>query len=106
MRWSRSLLVLVALALAPPQASAHPVPFSYLDLHIEGARLDGTLGVHVFDLAHDLRIEAPERILDEAGAATRVTAIEPLLGSRSPTSADGDTLTPVRTGWPLAPARL
>ncbi len=106
MRWSRSLLVLVALALAPPQASAHPVPFSYLDLHIEGARLDGTLVVHVFDLAHDLRIEAPERILDEAVAATRVTAIETMLGARFRISADGETLTPVWTGWELVPDRL
>jgi hydrogenase/urease accessory protein HupE len=102
MRWWRSLLVLVALAWAPP-ALAHPVPFSYLDVRIDGARLDGTLVVHVFDLAHDLRIDAPERILDPAVASTQVAAIETMLGARFGISADGQTLTPVWTGWDLIP---
>src|SRR5258708_5024613 len=102
MRWPRSLLVLVALAAAAP-AVAHPVPFSYLDVRIDGARLDGTLVVHIFDLAHDLRIDAPERLLDAAVASTQAAAIETMLGARFRISADSETLTPVWTGWDVVP---
>jgi hydrogenase/urease accessory protein HupE len=101
MRWSRSLLVLVALAWAALPAVAHPVPFSYLDVRIDGARLDGTLVVHIFDLAHDLRIDPPERILNAAAASTQAAGIETMLGARFRISADGETLTPVWTGWDL-----
>lgn len=107
MRWSRCLLVLMALAVAAP-AWAHPVPFSYLDLHLGGPgspRLDGTLVVHAFDLAHDLQVDAPERILDAAAFQQRLPAIQSLLGSRFRIRADDETLTPVWTGWELVPDR-
>jgi len=45
-------------------ATAHPAPFSYLDLQVAADHLDGTLVVHVIDLAHDLRLDASERLLD------------------------------------------
>lgn len=108
MRWSRSLLVLMALVGAAPAAGAHPVPFSYLDLRLDGAgapRLDGTLVVHVFDLAHDLQIDAPEQLLDAAIAGTRLPAIETMLRARFRLLADGVTLTPEWTGWELVPDR-
>jgi hydrogenase/urease accessory protein HupE len=103
MRGSWSLFVLVALAWAATPAFAHPVPFSYLDVRIDGARLDGTLTVHIFDLAHDLRLERPERLLDPAVASPPVPAIETMLGSRFRISADGETLRPVWTGWEPVP---
>ena len=108
MRWSRSLLVLVAVAGAAPAAVAHPVPFSYLDLRLEGAgapRLEGTLVVHAFDLAHDLQVARPEYIMDPAIARTRLPAIETMLAARFRISADEETLTPVWTGWELVPDR-
>jgi hydrogenase/urease accessory protein HupE len=49
---------LLALLLTAP-ASAHPVPFSYLDLKLDGHGLTGTLTVHQFDLAHDMGIPNP-----------------------------------------------
>lgn len=108
MCWSRCLLILIALAVAAPRALAHPVPFSYLDLHLAGPgspRLDGTLVIHTFDLAHDLQIEAPERILDPAALQLRLPAIQALLAARFRVSADDETLTPAWTGWELAPDR-
>ena len=107
MCWFRSLLVLVALGAAAAPAEAHPVPFSYLDLHIDGpdgARLDGTLVLHVFDLAHDLQIDAPDRLLDPTLVRARFPAIETMLGARFRLSADGRTLTPSWTGWEVVPA--
>jgi hydrogenase/urease accessory protein HupE len=103
MRWWRSLFVLAALGLAAPQAAAHPVPFSYLDVHLEESRLDGALVVHVFDLAHDLQIDPPERVLDAAVVRARLETIETLLQRRLAITADGETLTPVWGGWEGVP---
>ena len=40
---------------------AHPVPFSYLDLRLQSGAIEGTLVVHVLDVAHDLAIDPGER---------------------------------------------
>ena len=53
--------------------SAHPVPFSYLDLHLRGGGIEGSLIVHTFDLAHELKIDPPERLLDPSFVADRST---------------------------------
>jgi hydrogenase/urease accessory protein HupE len=55
LRWFGFLL---ALLLAAP-ASAHPVPFSYLDLNLKGRSLSGTLTVHQYDLAHEYGFPDP-----------------------------------------------
>jgi hydrogenase/urease accessory protein HupE len=102
MRWLRLLLVVMALALPAARAGAHPVPFSYLDLHLESpgaARLDGTLVLHAFDLAHDLQIDSPERMLDASLARARFPAIAAMMGARFRLSADGNPLIPSWTGW-------
>src|SRR5258707_451203 len=103
MHWSRPPLVLLALALAAPPAVAHPAPFSYLDIHLDAGRLDGTLVIHVFDLAHDLQIDSPDRILDTAAVRTRLPAIEAMLQARFRISADDEPLTPDWTGWEVVP---
>ena len=54
---------LLALALARP-AAAHPAPFSYLDIVFRNGGIDGTLVVHVIDIAHELKIDPPDRLLD------------------------------------------
>jgi hydrogenase/urease accessory protein HupE len=79
------LLGLVLLAAAAP-AAAHPVPFSYLDLRLDASgrapAVSGTLTVHVFDAAHELSIDPPERLLDPAVAADRAAALEALFRPR------------------------
>ena len=42
------------------------MPFSYLDVRLAGSAVDLTLVVHAFDLAHDLGVEPPDRLLDPA----------------------------------------
>jgi hydrogenase/urease accessory protein HupE len=84
----RALLLLILLTIAAP-ASAHPVPFSYLDLRVDATGLQGTLTVHVFDAANELGISAPERLLDRAFAAERAAALEAMLASRLSIEADG-----------------
>ena len=57
--------VALTVLLATP-ASAHPAPFSYLDIVFRNGGIDGTLVVHVIDVAHELKIEPPDRLLDPA----------------------------------------
>ena len=40
------------------RASAHPAPFSYLDIVFRNGGIEGTLVIHIIDVAHDLGIDA------------------------------------------------
>jgi hypothetical protein len=88
----RFLLVLTGLLTARP-ASAHPVPFTYLDLHVQRDSIDGTLIVHIFDAGHDLDIQPPERLLNAAIASQQAAKLVALLAPRLVVSADGRPLT-------------
>src|SRR5678815_5379050 len=58
--------------------SAHPAPFSYLDLRIGDREIAGSLAVHSFDVGHELGIDPAERVLDPAVAESiraRLTAL-------------------------------
>ena len=85
-------IAVVLMAAAP--AFAHPVPFSYLDLRLAGGDMDATLVVHVFDLAHDLNVDPPERLLAGPIAADRAEAIAALLQPRLQVAADGRIVQP------------
>jgi len=77
--------------LAARAASAHPAPFSFLDLVIRDGAVHGTLALHVVDVANELKIEPADRLLEPAELArTRdrvVALIEPRLRVR--TDVDG-----------------
>ncbi|MCU1381653.1 MAG: hypothetical protein JWL71_350 [Acidobacteria bacterium] len=90
----RFLLIVIAAVLWPRAAAAHPVPFSYLDLRLQPDVIEGTLVAHIFDLAHDLKIEPAERLLDPAVASQQSAAIARLLGGRLAVTANGVTLIP------------
>jgi hydrogenase/urease accessory protein HupE len=94
MRGTLGLIVIVAALLSPRAAAAHPVPFSYLDLRLNGHALEGSLVLHIFDAAHDLNIEPAERLLEPSLAAERSAALAGLLAARLSVSADGRPLTP------------
>jgi len=88
----RVSVVLGAALLFSATASAHPVPFSYLDLRVERDAIVGTLVVHMFDVGHDLAIDPPEHLLDRAFVSQRAPAIIALLAPRLLVAADGRTL--------------
>jgi hydrogenase/urease accessory protein HupE len=99
MTWHQTLIwTLIAAGAAATPAAAHPVPFSYLDLRLDGRALEGTLVVHIFDVAHDLNIDPPDRLLDPGVAAGRERALEQLLAPRFHVAAGGRVLTPRWTG--------
>jgi hydrogenase/urease accessory protein HupE len=88
----RSLAVVAAVLVWALPATAHPVPFSYLDLRLKADVIEGTLVVHIFDAAHDLNIEPVERLLDPALAAQRSAALAQMLAARVTVTADGRAL--------------
>ena len=58
------------------------MPFSYLDLRLDAPRAAvdrGTLTVHVFDAAHELGVDPPDRLLEPDVAAARAPALQALL---------------------------
>jgi hydrogenase/urease accessory protein HupE len=91
-RVGRALMVACAL-LAARVASAHPVPFSYLDVQLQPSSIDVSLVVHVFDLAHDLQVSPPERMLEPAIVMERASTIQAMLAPRLVLAADGRLLT-------------
>jgi len=81
-----ALAALCVLLAAP--AAAHPVPFSYLDLRLAPRAIEGTLVVHIIDVAHDLEIEPATKLLDPAFAKTLEGRIAELVGRRLHVAAD------------------
>ena len=86
-----TLLVLGALAMASP-AAAHPAPYSYVDVVLGDRDVDVTVSAHVFDVAHELRLESPEPLLDPAVVAARGAELVALLGPRLQVTADDRAL--------------
>jgi hydrogenase/urease accessory protein HupE len=99
------LAVLLGMLAGTPPAAAHPVPFSYLDIHLQPEGIEVALVVHVFDLAHDLQIEPPGRLLDARLAAERADAIRALLMPRLQLIADRRTLNPSAFALEVLPER-
>jgi len=88
----RAFLVCLLLALASV-AAAHPAPFSYLDLSLDAQGAHGSVILHDFDVAHDLGVEPPDRLLDPAFAATLRARLESLAAERLHLTMDGEVRT-------------
>ncbi|MBO9518324.1 MAG: HupE/UreJ family protein [Porphyrobacter sp.] len=72
LRW---FVALFALLLAVP-ASAHPVPFSYLNLEVHDAAITGRVRAHLTDIAPILGISDPQSLLDPRVQAAHQAQIE------------------------------
>jgi hydrogenase/urease accessory protein HupE len=77
--------------LATP-TSAHPAPYSYLDLRVGQNAIEATLTAHTLDLAHELQVEPADALLDPALAAAKQAAILNLLSARLVLIADSRAL--------------
>ncbi len=88
MRLARALSVVAMLALAGP-VSAHPAPFSYLDVALTNGSVHVTVVAHSFDLAHDLAIDPPQRVLDPAWVSGQARSLVSLLLPRFQIQVDG-----------------
>lgn len=87
----RSIRALLLLLAAPCLAVAHPAPFSFLDLIIRDTAVDGSLVLHVEDVAHDLGLASPDQLLEQTFAAAQRDRIVALLAPRF-TIRSGDRL--------------
>jgi hydrogenase/urease accessory protein HupE len=105
LRVLRFNVVFAAAMCVPRAALAHPVPFSYLDLRLQGATIEGALVAHIFDLAHDLNIEPAERLLDPTVASQQSRAIAALFANRLSIAADGRVVTPQWSEAEVVPDR-
>jgi hydrogenase/urease accessory protein HupE len=92
--------LVVLAALAPSRAVAHPVPFSYLDVRIDGRALNVTLVAHMADLANDLKVTPAEELLKPEIVTPRVSAMTAMLTPRFHIAADGRPLVPIWSGAP------
>ncbi len=85
MRGRGSILLLL---LAAP-AFAHPVPFSYLDVHLHSRSVEGALILHDFDVAHELALDNADTLLDAGALRQRSAALARLIGARLTIAVDG-----------------
>ena len=93
----RTLLTLALLGGACLPVDAHPVPFSYIDVRVHATAIDLTIVAHTFDLANDLKIQPPERLLESDTLSAQGSAIAALVRERLKVAADGDAL--VHATW-------
>src|SRR5260370_4500927 len=82
-----SLPLLALLACAAP-ASAHPSPFSFIDVKLSDGTINVVIVAHIFDLAHDLGVASPE-LLDQTIVTSRSPTLAALVRPRFQIDADG-----------------
>ncbi len=78
----RVLFLLSCLLVIAAPAAAHPAPFSYLDILFRNGQIEGTLVVHIIDVAHDLGVAAPDQLLDRNILGPQRQKIAALLAPR------------------------
>lgn len=86
---------LLILLLWKP-ATAHPVPYSYIDIQIRQDVIEISTVVHIFDVAHDLRLDPPEQLLQTDRVSALASSIRELVASRVGFTIDG---VPVSGPW-------
>ena len=70
------------LLLFPFAAQAHPAPFSYLDLDLQEQIIEGSLTVHLIDIAHELALDEPAILLDQGVVSRQYSQIGAILQRR------------------------
>ena len=70
----RNVLLGLAIVFSGVSAAwAHPAPFSYLDIVFKEGGIEGTLVVHVIDVAHELSV-LPEKVMEPGFAEAQQNA--------------------------------
>lgn len=88
---NRSVLVVLLTAM-PVTVFAHPVPFSYIDVRLQSDAIELSVVAHTFDLANDLKVQPPERLLVQETLNAQTGGIAQLLRDRLNIAVDGDAL--------------
>jgi hydrogenase/urease accessory protein HupE len=85
--------VLLATLVGAGSLRAHPAPFSYLDIKVTPARLEGSLVLHDIDVAREIGLPAPQVLADPAMVARHLDAIVTLMTTRTAIESDGAPIT-------------
>lgn len=93
------LTTAAVLFLLTTGVSAHPAPFSYLDIVFRNGGIEGTLVVHVIDVAHELGMK-PEELMNSDVVRQHQGRIGDLIQSRILLQS-GRRLSPAWTGIDL-----
>ena len=102
-RPARIIGVFLIALLATVPALTHPAPFSYLDVRLSANSIQGTLVLHDFDVAHELKLATADALLDPATLRGYAAAITTLVLERLRMNGDGRDLKCEITGVrPLA----
>ena len=90
----RALVIasVAAVLLYAQPAVAHPTPFSYLDVRVSADSVEVVLVAHIIDIAHDLNVDPPERLLQTRELALHGTDITTMLQARFRLQADGGVM--------------
>ena len=86
------VLVAVTMCGVATPLSAHPAPFSFVDVRVRGTSLDIEVVIHAFDVAYELGIEDPARALDPAVLGPGTQRLSALLRDRLQILVDGRPL--------------
>lgn len=89
-----------ALMASASSVAAHQSPFTYLDIRVQPSGLEVSLIAHAFDIAHDIGVERPERLFEEATLRDRVPRMAALLADRMTFRIDGRTV--AADAWTVA----
>lgn len=89
-----------ALMASSSTVFAHQSPFTYLDIRLQPGGLELSLVAHAFDVAHDVGLEKPELMFDEAILRERVPRLGTLLADRMRFRVDGQEV--VAEPWTIA----
>lgn len=87
------ILAATLLLLVASRVAAHPAPFSYLDLHLRDSSVEGSLTLHVIDVAHDLGMASAADLLDPAVVHRERARVIGLVSSRLSIRSGGEWLT-------------
>src|SRR5437667_3533339 len=94
------MATIVVLSLAHARiASAHPVPFSYVDVRVGARDVQVTVVAHIFDVGHDLQVDRADRLLDPTDLRTQNAAFTSLVRDRLQLEADGQRLNSNSAEW-------
>lgn len=88
-RLRRALLLAALVLVQPVAAGAHPAPFSFLDLRVDGSGVSGTLTVHDLDAAFELQLTDADALLNPDVARRHASALAAILAPRLHLHLDG-----------------
>src|SRR6476660_6872896 len=101
----RRLSAVLGLLLVPIAVSAHPAPFSYVDLQVTRDGIDAAVVMHAFDIAHDLGLSSEDRVFDADFVQNNGAKLTAMVMSRFSLTVKGTEMTPTPVDVSVVPDR-